>query len=183
MTRNISLPSCGFSLVEMLIVAAIIGILSSYALPSFNRLVNSNRQNTVLLQLFSHHQLARSEAIKQNQSIILCKSDNGQQCTPSAHWHNGWIVFADRDNNKQLSGTELLIYSFQNQNPSLSLSYRGFGSHNYIRYYPDGRSSTNGSFILCTPQGDITARSLIISRTGKARLSSKNASGGALKCG
>ena len=183
MTRNTCLSSCGFSLVEMLIVLAITGILSSYALPSFNQLVNRNRQNSLLLQLFSHHQLARSEAIKQNQSIILCKSDNGQQCTPSAHWQNGWIVFADTDNNKQLSGSEPLIDSFQNHNPSLSLSYKGFGSHNYVRYYPDGRSSTNGSFVLCTPQGDSTARSLIISRTGRARLSSKNASGGVLKCG
>ncbi len=183
MTRNTYLSSCGFSLVEMLIVLAMMGILSSYALPSFSKLINSHRQNTVLLQLFSHNQLARSEAIKQNQSVILCKSDNGQQCTPSAQWQNGWIVFADLDNNKQLSGTEPLIYSFQNHNPSLSLSYKGFGSHNYIRYYPDGRSSTNGSFILCTPEGNVTARSLIISRTGRARLSSKNASGGALNCG
>ncbi len=183
MPRTTHLSSCGFSLVEMLIVLAIMGILSSYALPSLSKLVNSNRQSMVLLQLFSHHQLARSEAIKQNQSVILCKSDNGQQCTPSAHWQNGWIVFVDRDNNKQLSGTEPLIYSFQNQNPSLFISYKGFGSHNYIRYYPDGRSSTNRSFVLCTLEGDISARSLIISRTGRARLSSKNASGNTLKCG
>lgn len=182
MTRNTSLSSCGFSLVEMLIVLAMVGILSGYALPSFSKLVNSNHQNTVLMQLFSHHQLARSEAIKQNQSIILCKSDNSRQCTPSAQWHKGWIIFADIDNNKQLNDTEQLIYSFQNENPALSLSYRGFGSHNYVRYYPDGRSSTNGSFILCTPEGDITARSLIISRTGRTRLSSRSASGGALKC-
>ncbi len=182
MTCNMSSSPCGFSLIEMLIVLAMIGILSSYALPSFNKLINSNRQSTVLLQLFSHHQLARSEAIKQNQSVILCKSDNGQLCTPSAHWQNGWIVFTDTDNNKQLSGNEPLIYSFQNHNSSLFLSYRGFGSHNYIRYYPDGRSSTNGSFILCTTQGDITARSLIISRTGRARLSSENPNGGVLKC-
>lgn len=172
----------GLSIIEILIVLTVIGILSSYALPSFSKLLNSNRQQAVLFQLYRHHQLARSEAIKQNQSVILCKSDNGGFCTPSANWHDGWIVFADTDSNRQLSANEQLIYSFQNQNYFLSLTYRGFGSHNYIRYYPDGRSSTNGSFVLCTPEGDTTAKSMIISRTGRARISSENANGAALVC-
>ena len=182
MTRPISYSSQGFSLIELLIVLAIFAILSNHALPSFSKLLNSNRQSTALLQLFSHHQLARSEAIKQNRSIILCKSDNNIHCNPSASWNDGWIVFVDNDNNKQLNGNEQLIYSHHNPSPSLSLTYRGFGSHNYIHYFPDGHSSSNGSFVLCTSEGNNSARSLIISRTGRARLAAKKASGAPLEC-
>ncbi len=172
----------GFSLIEIIITIAILGILSSYALPSFSHLLSRNQQRSVLFQLFRHHQLARSEAIKRNQSIILCKSSNARQCNPAADWHEGWIIFADTDNNRLLNGTESLIYSYQGQNYKLSVNYRGFGSHNYIRYFPDGHSSTNGTFVLCSRDDSVSAKSLIISRTGRARIDTKNASGTPLVC-
>lgn len=172
----------GFTLIELIIVLAIAGILFSIALPAFTHMLAQNKQTAQLYTLFHHHQLARSEAIKSNQKVLLCKSSNGQQCTPKTKWSDGWIIFSDTDNNKKISASERVIYIQQALSVNLSLKYRGFGSHNYVRYFPDGRSSTNGTFTLCSQYGNEMAKGIIISRTGRARIAAKSAGGKALTC-
>ncbi|MCW8931965.1 MAG: GspH/FimT family protein [Gammaproteobacteria bacterium] len=172
----------GFSLIELIIVISIIGILFSSALPAFSKMLARNQQMTQLHTLFHHHQLARSEAIKSNQSVILCKSDDGQHCKSKSKWSDGWIIFSDTDNNKKINNNEMVILIQPAVSGHLSLKYRGFGSHNYVRYFPDGHSSTNGTFTLCNQMGHQYAKSIIISRTGRARLDSKASGGKSLSC-
>ena len=172
----------GFTLIELIIVLAISGILLGLAVPSFSQMLARNQQTAQLYTLFHHHQYARSEAIKTNSRVLLCKSSDGQQCTKESEWSDGWIIFSDRDNDKKISLNERVIHIQQALPVSLSLKYRGFGSHNYIRYYADGHSSTNGTFTLCNPMGDESAKGIIISRTGRARIDSKASGGKALTC-
>ena len=163
----------GLTLIELLIVLALAGVLFASAIPAFSHIVARHQQTSVLYTLFSHHQLARSEAIKTNQQVLLCKSDDGEQCTPQALWHDGWLIFSDNDHNKKVSSDEQVIYIQQALNKNLTLKYRGFGSYNYILYFPDGHSSSNGTFTLCNQYAEAYAKTLIISRTGRARIDTK----------
>lgn len=172
----------GFTLVELMIVLAIAGILFSTALPSFSKMLAKNQQTAQLYTLFQHHQLARSEAIKNNQNVLLCKSSNGQECTPHSKWSDGWIIFSDTDNDKKINGDETVVFVQQSLATQLSLKYKGFGSHNYIRYFPNGSSSTNGTFTLCNQFDNTDAKSIIIARTGRVRLDTKSSSRKALSC-
>lgn len=172
----------GFTLIELIIVLAIAGILFSSAIPSFSQMLAHNKQEAQLYTLFHHHQLARSEAIKTNSRVILCKSSDAKQCSSQSKWADGWIIFSDTDNNKIISNNEHVIFIQGALSGNLSLKYKGFGSHNSVRYFPDGHSSTNGTFTLCSQFGDEYAKSIIISRTGRARIASKSASGKALTC-
>ena len=172
----------GFTLIELLITLAIAGILFSLAVPTFSQVFAKNQQQTTLYRLFSHHQLASSEAIKTNQIVILCKSTDGNQCSKQAEWTDGWLIFADHDNNKKLDGNDRIIYTQSALNNNLSLSYRGFGSHNYVRYFPDGHTTSNGTFTLCNQQGEIYSKALIISRTGRARIDNRAPGNKALQC-
>ncbi len=172
----------GFTLIEFIITLAIIGILFSTALPSLSKMLADNQQTAQLHTLYHHHQLARSEAIKGNQRVLLCKSSDGLQCTNEAQWSEGWIIFSDSNNDNKINLNESVVYIHQALSGKLSLNYRGFGSHNYVRYYPDGHSSSNGTYTLCSQSDKSSAKSLIISRTGRARLSSTTSGGEALNC-
>lgn len=172
----------GFTLFELLITLAIMGILFSLAIPSFSRTLLHNQQTSVLHNFFSQLNYARTEAIKTNHPALLCKSINGRQCIKSGHWSAGWIIFSDKNLNKQVDNNEPVLLVQQALAKTIYFDYKGAGSSHYFQYFPDGRGSSNGTFTLCHHADQTIARSIIVSRTGRARIDNKTGSGKALSC-
>ena len=87
-------PSRGFTLLEVLITVSILGILSALAAPSFTNVLRNNRTSSVSNELVAALQLARSEAIRQRQTVRVCPV--GQACTgtnvASTSYAVGWRV-------------------------------------------------------------------------------------------
>ena len=63
MDRN---PHSGFSLIELAIVIALIGILASLALPAFSSFIASGRVRTAAEGMLNGLQIARAEAVRRN---------------------------------------------------------------------------------------------------------------------
>ncbi len=89
--------SHGLTLIELMVVVALVAILMAVAVPSFQGVVRSNRINGEINAFVGDLQLARSEAIKRGLPVSLCPSSNGTDCLTTNTWHNGWIVFFDPD--------------------------------------------------------------------------------------
>lgn len=72
----------GFTLLELMIVVAILGILVSIAFPSYQRLLERNRLKEAAEALKSDMQLARTESIKRSQDVIVTRTtgNNGAWC-------------------------------------------------------------------------------------------------------
>ena len=87
-----SLEQRGFTLLELMITVAIVAILSAAAIPSFSEIMMKSRLTNQARDLMAGSLMARSEAIKRNQTVTLCASSNGISCTGT--WINGWIVIA-----------------------------------------------------------------------------------------
>ena len=76
----------GFSLIELMVTLAVAAILMAIATPSFIALINGNRLTSTANELVSSLQLARSEALRRNTQVRVCRSESGNTCaavTPS----------------------------------------------------------------------------------------------------
>jgi type IV fimbrial biogenesis protein FimT len=82
----------GFTLVELLVSITILGILVALAAPSFRDAALGSKLAGISANLVASTQLARSEAIKRNQTVSMCASSNGTTCGSTGGWEVGWIV-------------------------------------------------------------------------------------------
>lgn len=95
--------AAGFTLLETLIVLAIIGIMSAYAMPSFLQSMNRATVTTQTSAFASAIRVARTEAIRRGRMVTLCRSDNPEAAAPACAagaggavgWASGWVIFED----------------------------------------------------------------------------------------
>jgi type IV fimbrial biogenesis protein FimT len=92
---SVSAKEKGYSLVELLLAISIVGILASMALPSMENLLLKFQEKSLLSSLANSMRIARSEAIKRNGGVVICKSTDGQACASDGGWEHGWLDFHD----------------------------------------------------------------------------------------
>lgn len=169
-------PAPGFTLIEAMVVLTVLGILAVVAMPAMGRIADSARLTALSNDFLSAMHVARSEAIKRNRSVALCKSANGVECLASGGWEQGWIVFHDPNNNGMADPGEPIVH----RAPSLPPGFTFSGNQNvsrYISFTPMGRTRLlNGGFqagtlTLCKFMApDIGARQIVINVLGRARV-------------
>lgn len=82
----------GFTLVELMVAIAIIGILASLALPSYRDLIARESLISTANELISSYKFARGEAIKRNQAVTLEAKQDGR-----------WLVISNQEELKVFS--------------------------------------------------------------------------------
>ena len=78
--------SLGFSLIELVTALAVLAILATVALPSYQSFVLTQRVRGASYDLMTSLVFARSEAIKRNASVSMTQAAGG--------WAQGWTVSA-----------------------------------------------------------------------------------------
>lgn len=98
----------GFSLIELMVVVAIIGILITLAAPSFSALISRSSVTKAVNNFISDTRYARGEAMRRGKSVTICRSNNPVAATPVCGagdglavlgWASGWVVFVDENGN------------------------------------------------------------------------------------
>ena len=171
----------GYSLFDLIITSAVAGVLSLGAV-GMNGLVQNERMTGMVNLLMGDLSLARSEAIKRNTIIALCKSNNGTSCSTSAAWNKGWVVFTDDNNNHDVDAGETIIRVQQALEGNLTLRYGETGTYSYVRYNPSGEAWPGATFSFCDNRGADKAKAIIVYWTGRPRVSTKTSQNAPLSC-
>ena len=160
----------GITLIELLISLALISILLSWGAPNLISLYHRNELSSEANTLLTHLMHTRSEAMKRNLAVVICRSEDGDRCLRSsssrADWSMGWLIYANADDDKVRDPAEPII-KIGNKLPSnISLHFNQWWR---LTFRPTGRTS-NGTFTFCDPGGNV--RRIIIYRSGRFRMSS-----------
>lgn len=170
----------GFSLTELVFTMAITAGLLGWGIPTFRDVQRNSARTREVNQFVQAVYLARSEAIKRNGVVSLCPSLDGDRCAPvGTPWDRGWIVFVNVDRDAPAArddGEDLLrVYSPWE-------SGRVDANRDTLSFRPFGQSGVTATFTFCDDRGSAGARAVIISQTGRPRVSDRSASNDPLTC-
>ncbi len=170
----------GFTLIELMIVVTLLAIISAIALPAFQGFIASNRLTSEANELLAGLNLARSEAVRTQRHVVLCRTNGVVEVDPSdpncpmkiegcvetsaGSWQ-GWAVFVDSDSNGVYARSECVVRTHVTSGALNVVSNNDLGSTgNRIKFRPDGLARAQDSMALqnavigvCDSSGSLSA--------------------------
>lgn len=158
MPRQPSAQQIGFTLIELMITIAVLGVVISLAAPSFRALLASNRAYSASMDISSALMHARSEAVRRATRITVCKSSDTGNASPTCNsgttWGSGWLIFVDGATAGTVDGTDTRLKVGQPNIGNGSISSTDTNFANYISFDSRGAvvpvgGATSTTFSVC----------------------------------
>ena len=165
--------SKGFTLIELMISISIVSIMLLIGVFSTKDILIKNRVNSKIDSIAQALRFARNEAILKNKVITFCKSKDHKTC--SGTWNDGQIIKDDSGN---------IIRVFQAIPKKDKLTWKSsFNKDDFLKFENTGQTlnGQRGTFVYC-PHESQRAKSIIISQTGRIRVSDKLSDGTKIVC-
>jgi type IV fimbrial biogenesis protein FimT len=166
----------GFTLFELMVGIAVMGILLSLAVPSFREYGRNSRLIAFQNDLITALNYARNEAIRRSAPVSLCATANFTTCSAAtADMATGWLVFTDETGTAgTLDGTDTLLQMWQGQQMTgLTLTSSGTNPR-WIQFTSTGLQSpvvtkTYSIRSATCPSGQQRERRIVVSGIGAIR--------------
>ena len=170
----------GFTLIELLVTISVLAILIVVAVPSFISVINSNRLAAQANDVVAALQLARSEAVRRNTAVTVCRSNDGSTCVTAAG-QGQLLTFIDANANNTAQAAEILRTS------AIKSPLRVSNSVARIAFRADGlaRTAANAllpltSIVVCLPTTQPAENRRVIELSGGSRVSTRSVDGGGI---
>jgi len=161
----------GYTLWELLCTFAVAGVVLGVGVPSFESFVLDSRRTADVNGFVVAIQLARSEAIKRGRPVVLCKTADLLRCGgDEIRYDSGWMVFVNEDDLRppHRDEAEPLLFAHAPRIEGRITSNRAL-----FEFRPYRKRSTNGTVTFCDRRGEPAARTVIVSYTGRPRVSDR----------
>ena len=151
----------GFTLYELLITVAIVGVILALGVPNMQAFTQNSRITATSNDLHAAFHLARSESSRAKTNITVCPSADGGNC--GGTWDQGFIVFVDEDGDLNRAGaneTVLRAHGEIDSNMSLAVAddatYFSFSATGLGRPNVGGNTAVS-QIVICDQRGNVTA--------------------------
>lgn len=151
-----SVQQRGFTLVELMVVVALVGVLSMIAAPSFSTFIASQRVRSASYELSNAIVFSRSEAIKRNADVTVTPVD------ATAGWRAGWSVTA-------VQGADTVTLATQASFASLNITPAPAVALVFSR---SGRPSASQSFEVSSSTASSATRCVTLPLSGVPKVKS-----------
>jgi type IV fimbrial biogenesis protein FimT len=162
--------SKGFTLLELIIIIAILGITMAFAAPGLSTMMANNRISSDASDFAAALQLAKAEAVARVNRVMVCKKNTTSNgCITSGDWSQGWIVFSDNNANGGVDAGETVLMVHDALDSRITFGGTT-GVTDAITFRPAGTSSvtTTEALIICDGRGfDDSSRGILVTITGR----------------
>jgi len=158
---------------ELVIVMLIIAILTAIGVPMYRHVTTDNRMATEVNALLGDLEYARSEAVREGQTITVCVAGSvtsPYSCagTGTDTWQDGWIVFVDADDNQTIESDQDVL---RVQQPFTSGdTFVSSNDVSSVSFNRDGFAYTGEANVAITLQNSsddaVFTRCLLLSQSG-----------------
>lgn len=167
----------GVTLMETMIVLALVAVLLALGLPGFRDFVSRSRLDSAAQDLMTSLQYARSEATRRGGQVTLRLDGTAG----SKDWGSGWTMFVDTDRDGVLDvNEEELRRGMALTAPLTLIGSSAFGT--VIAFDRDGRLTSAGGHLVLCDGGSLTegnrsrSRAVLVNGAGRVRMAERNSS-------
>lgn len=156
----------GVTLIEQIMVIAIIGILVTVAIPPLVRMLHRNELKTAQIDFIAGLRQARSSAVNRGTPTVFCPSRDGEHCDETNIWDAGWLTAEDIDHDNQPDGRPLYTWTA----PTGAVRVRSSNGRDHVRFQPDGSSpGSNLTLRFCMPGRPGEPLKVVVANSGRIR--------------
>jgi len=151
----------GFTIIELMLTIALLGVVVALALPSFSGTIARNQVSSSANTLVGAFNLARVEATKLGAVVGI------GSLGATTDWASGSRIWVDSDDDGVFDNGEQELRRFEAINSALTLS----GSLASTRFDPRGFASGGAiTLTLCSAETDVEDRRVLIVLSGRVEV-------------
>ena len=162
-----------FTLIEQCLAIGLLAVLTLTAIPSWSGFLTKTKIRATGSELHTTLMKARNHALENHVTVIVCEANSEQmsQCNKkrqrNTNWIQGWIAYADSNDNGELDSDEDIFHVSQNLNRIPVV----FNQTGRLRFFTNGTSRSAG-FYICHP-GSETEAYIRLLYSGRSRISAE----------